>query len=166
MRILELSPRARFTRRHGIQRLVDRRPDRVPHLCYDLMDAVLDLLLDGEPGCDIWRMPGPFPGPSSRGCWQARWVWIPRSWGAPAASFGWAAERPVHAPLATERGRIKPSLENAVDRYSAVLREAQFEPSLAARPAQSATESSRAEESTGPQANTSSTDPASVLLQT
>ena len=54
------------------------------------------------------------------------------------------------SPDTRERGRSMPSLENAVDRYSAVLREAQFEPSLTACPAQSATEFSGAEESTGP----------------
>jgi dTDP-4-dehydrorhamnose reductase len=46
--------------------------------------------------------------------------------GATAASFGWPAARPSRVALGTERGQIMPPLENAIGRYAAIVREAQF----------------------------------------
>jgi dTDP-4-dehydrorhamnose reductase len=39
----------------------------------------------------------------------------------PAASMGWTARRPRHAPMSSERGLIMPSLTSAVERFAAEL---------------------------------------------
>jgi len=93
----------------------------------DLVDAVLDLLIDGETG--IRHLVNPA---------AVSWAQFARLVagamdldagliaGVPAASFGWPAARPAYAALGTERGQIMPPLENAIARYAAVMREAQF----------------------------------------
>jgi dTDP-4-dehydrorhamnose reductase len=93
----------------------------------DLVNAVLDLLIDGETGLRhlandealSWaefarRVAGSLdldPGLVD---------------GVAAAGFGWPATRPVYAALATERGRMMPSLQSAIDRFADVMREAEF----------------------------------------
>lgn len=93
----------------------------------DLVDAVLDLILDGETGLRHLANPA-----------ALSWADFARRIagaldldgglvrGTPAASFGWPAARPAFAALGTERGQIMPPLDNAITRYAAVVREAQF----------------------------------------
>ncbi|MGA0604767.1 family 1 glycosylhydrolase [Phenylobacterium sp. VNQ135] len=95
----------------------------------DLVDASLDLLLDGETGVRHLASAG-----------QASWADFARMVaraldldealviGVEAKSFGWAAQRPPHVPLDTERGQVMPSLDNAVARYAAIVRQAEFAP--------------------------------------
>jgi dTDP-4-dehydrorhamnose reductase len=95
----------------------------------DLVDASLDLLIDGEAGIRHLASHG-----------QASWAEFARMIaralglderrviGVPGASFGWPAARPAHVPLATERGRVMPALENAIARHAAIVREAEFAP--------------------------------------
>jgi dTDP-4-dehydrorhamnose reductase len=94
----------------------------------DLVDAVLDLLLDGETGLRHLANPGMVS-------WAAFARMLATSLGldaglvagVPAESFGWSARRPAYAALGTERGQVMPPLEHAIARYAAVLRQAQFE---------------------------------------
>jgi dTDP-4-dehydrorhamnose reductase len=93
----------------------------------DLVDAVLDLMIDGETGLRHLANEA-----------VVSWAEFARRIataldldpglvrGVEAASFGWAAARPSYAALGTERGRIMPDLDNAIARYAAVVREAQF----------------------------------------
>ena len=93
----------------------------------DLVGAVLDLVLDGETGLRHLANDA-----------AVSWADFARQvagaldldaglvQGVPAASFGWPAARPAYAALSTERGRIMPPLDNAIARYAAVVREAQF----------------------------------------
>jgi dTDP-4-dehydrorhamnose reductase len=93
----------------------------------DLVDAVLDLLLDGETGLRHLANPG-----------AVSWAEFARRLASAvgldaglvrdveATSFGWPARRPAHAPLDTERGVVMPSLENAIARYAAIVRDPEF----------------------------------------
>jgi dTDP-4-dehydrorhamnose reductase len=93
----------------------------------DLVDAVLDLLIDGETGLRHLANPA-----------AVSWAEFARLLagaldldgglvrGVPAASFGWAAARPANGALGTERGEIMPPLENAIARYGSAMRESQF----------------------------------------
>jgi dTDP-4-dehydrorhamnose reductase len=95
----------------------------------DLVDATLDLLIDGETGVRHLANAG-------EASWAdfARWVAAELGFDpelvrpVPAASFGWAAARPAYAPLATERGQVMPELSNAIGRFAAILRESEFTP--------------------------------------
>ena len=94
----------------------------------DLVDATLDLLIDGEVG--IWHL-------ANRG--EVTWAeFAMRLAGrldldggliapTPWRGLGWAAERPPYVPLASERGCLMPTLDSALDRYAAVMRESAFE---------------------------------------
>lgn len=100
----------------------------------DLVDAVLDLLIDGERG--LWHLAN-----------QGQTSWADFAWRLadlmgldaglitpmPWRALGWAAERPAHAPLASERGRLMPSLESALARYAQALRAAEFEAEVEAQ---------------------------------
>ena len=85
----------------------------------DLVEAVLDLTVDGERG--LWHLTN--PGAVS---WAQFARQIAEALGhdprrvraVDAAGFGWAAPRPAHAPLATRRGMLLPSLENAIARFA------------------------------------------------
>jgi dTDP-4-dehydrorhamnose reductase len=93
----------------------------------DLVGAVLDLLIDGETGLRHL----------ANGA-AVSWAGFARQvagaldldpdlvQGVPAATCGWPAARPAYAALETERGRIMPPLEDAIGRFAAVVREAQF----------------------------------------
>ncbi|HEV7383636.1 MAG TPA: family 1 glycosylhydrolase [Phenylobacterium sp.] len=93
----------------------------------DLVGAVLDLLVDGETGLRHLANDA-----------AVSWAEFARLvageldldpglvQSVPAASCGWRATRPAYAALATERGRIMPPLEDAIARFAAVVRQAQF----------------------------------------
>lgn len=93
----------------------------------DLVDATLDLVIDGEAG--LWHL-------ANRDAltWAEFAVRLARALGldadliqpVPAASFGWPAARPANAALVSARGWIMPSLENAIERYAAALSAVDF----------------------------------------
>ena len=84
----------------------------------DLVDATLDLLIDGE--CGVWHLANAGAvtwlelarraaeaAELDDGCIVAR----------PAASLGWIAMRPPYSALASERGSMMPPLDDALARY-------------------------------------------------
>ena len=89
-----------------------------PTYVVDLVNATLDLLIDGESG--IWHL-------SNAGglSWAALAQRVAALAGfspgmvhpVPTHTMGWAARRPRYAVLASERGAIMPSLEDALARY-------------------------------------------------
>jgi dTDP-4-dehydrorhamnose reductase len=93
----------------------------------DLVGAVLDLLIDGETGLRHLANNA-----------AVSWAEFARQVASaldldpglvrevPAASFRWPAPRPANAALATGRGQIMPPLTDAIARYAAVVRQAQF----------------------------------------
>lgn len=93
----------------------------------DLVDAALDLAIDGETG--LWHL-------ANEGAvtWAQFARRIAQAVGldsglvrdAAARTLGWAAERPASAPLASGRGRLMPTLDNAIERYAATLLAAEF----------------------------------------
>lgn len=93
----------------------------------DLVDATLDLLIDGETGIRHLANGGAVS-------WAefarriARAVELDEGLirGVPAATFGWPAPRPAYAALATERGEVMPRLDNAIARYAAIVRHPEF----------------------------------------
>jgi dTDP-4-dehydrorhamnose reductase len=84
----------------------------------DLVNATLDLLIDGEYG--IWHLAN-----SGVLTWAelARIVAgragydVARIQGRPGAMLGLAARRPSFTPLASERGNLMPSFEESLDKY-------------------------------------------------
>ena len=93
----------------------------------DLVDAALDLMIDREAG--IWHL-------ANQGAvsWADFAQQLAVALGldpdlieaVDAAQFRWPATRPRHVPLASVRGAVMPSLESAIARYAAVMREAEF----------------------------------------
>jgi dTDP-4-dehydrorhamnose reductase len=93
----------------------------------DLVDAVLDLLLDGETGIRHLANPGAVSWAEfARRIARATDLREDLVRGVPAATFGWPAQRPGYAALDTERGRLLPSLDNAIARYAAVISDPEF----------------------------------------
>jgi len=93
----------------------------------DLVDAVLDLLIDGDTGLRHLANPAAISWADfARAVARALDLDAELVRGAPAGSFGWAAQRPAYAALSTQRGQIMPPLENAIARYAAAMREAEF----------------------------------------
>ena len=93
----------------------------------DLVDAVLDLLIDGDTGLRHLANPAAISWADfARAVARALDLDAELVRGAPACSFGWAAQRPAYAALSTQRGQIMPPLENAIARYAAAMREAEF----------------------------------------
>ena len=93
----------------------------------DLVDAALDLLIDGETG--IWHLANQgavswaeFANQIAEALRLEHRLIEPRPW----RSLGWAAERPAFTPLSSERSRLMPSLDDAVGRYAAAMLEAEF----------------------------------------
>ncbi|MGX7952107.1 family 1 glycosylhydrolase [Tsuneonella sp. HG249] len=90
-------------------------PTYVPDLCR----AVLDLLIDGETG--LWHLAN---GGEVSWCEFARS--LAEATGLPAdlvrpvsvTSCGWAAPRPRFSALASNRGRLLPPIESAIDRFA------------------------------------------------
>lgn len=92
----------------------------------DLVDAVLDLVIDGETG--LWHLAN-----DGEASWARFAHMIARSLGlderliVPVRDGVHLARRPAGVALASERGWIMPSLENAVERYGAIMSAADFE---------------------------------------
>jgi dTDP-4-dehydrorhamnose reductase len=90
-------------------------PTYVPHL----VDATLDLLLDGERG--IWHLASAGPGTTvadvARRAARRAGLDAGLVRGCPAAELGYVAARPAHSALATERGAVMPSLERGLAAY-------------------------------------------------
>ena len=94
-----------------------------PTLVCDLVDAALDLVIDGETG--IAHL-------ANRGCvsWAVFAVRIAAALGLDAdlvqpvagASLGQAALRPARVELASRYGALLPTLDSAVERYAAAVR--------------------------------------------
>jgi dTDP-4-dehydrorhamnose reductase len=89
-----------------------------PTFVPDLVHATLDLLIDGERG--IWHL-------TNEGA--VSWAELARRaatlagldaalvQGVSYRAYGFVAKRPAYSALASERGAIMPSLDNALDRY-------------------------------------------------
>jgi dTDP-4-dehydrorhamnose reductase len=88
----------------------------------DLVQASLDLLIDGETG--LWHLANPgqttwsdFAHALARACGlDGRLIRT-----TAAAEFGWAAPRPAATPLASTRGNMMPPLDDAISRFAHVL---------------------------------------------
>ena len=93
----------------------------------DLVDATLDLLIDGETG--LWHLVN---GGALSWCDFARAIADALRLDTrliaptPATSFDWPAQRPRFAPLVSSRGALLPPLEGALERYAGRLRAAGF----------------------------------------
>jgi dTDP-4-dehydrorhamnose reductase len=88
----------------------------------DLVNATLDLLIDRETG--VWHLAN--AGAASWadfGRMVADGSGLPADLieGRPTDAFGWPASRPRWAALDTARARMLPSLESAIERFSAVV---------------------------------------------
>jgi dTDP-4-dehydrorhamnose reductase len=93
----------------------------------DLVDIVLDLLIDGETGIRHLTNDEALTWVDfARRIALALDLDPGRVRGVASEEFGWTARRPTFAALGTSRGLIMPSLQNAIDRYAVVVREAQF----------------------------------------
>jgi dTDP-4-dehydrorhamnose reductase len=97
-----------------------------PTFVPDLVNAALDLLIDGE--CGVWHLAN--PGALS---WSdfARMIAGEAGYdrerveGRPTTSFGLDARRPSYSALQSERGTLLPPLEDAVTRFVAAINESQ-----------------------------------------
>lgn len=93
----------------------------------DLVDATLDLLIDGETGLRHLANQGAVT-------WAAFAIQIAKALdldptlvhGLPAASFGWAAIRPASVVLGTECGLVLPRLDAALSRFAQDIRASGF----------------------------------------
>ena len=86
----------------------------------DLANAALDLLLDGEHG--IWHLVNDGSvtwAELARAAVAQRGLDPALVEGCPTAVFSLAAPRPLYSVLRTERGQVMPSLEDAIERYTA-----------------------------------------------
>ncbi|WP_411286374.1 family 1 glycosylhydrolase [Phenylobacterium sp.] len=93
----------------------------------DLVDATLDLLIDGETGLRHLANRGAVTWADFARMLAAELDLDPGLVrGAPVESFGWPAARPAYAALGTERGWVMPTLANGIARYGAMVRHAQF----------------------------------------
>jgi dTDP-4-dehydrorhamnose reductase len=93
----------------------------------DLVDALLDLVIDGETG--LWHLVN--QGETSwagfaRSIAQALGLDPGKVEDATHTGLGWRAKRPRHAPLDSRRGRLLPPLGHALERYAATLRRSGF----------------------------------------
>lgn len=85
----------------------------------DLVDALLDLTIDGETG--VWHLAndgGASWADLARMVARACGLDATRVIGVPTAALGLAAARPFDVRLASERGRILPSLGSAMARFA------------------------------------------------
>jgi dTDP-4-dehydrorhamnose reductase len=100
----------------------------------DLVDATLDLLIDGETGLRHLANEG-----------AVSWAEFARRIAAALnldadlvrsrhhGEFSWPAKRPAYAALGTERGRVMPPLDSAIARYAAAVAQAEFAPEAEAQ---------------------------------
>jgi dTDP-4-dehydrorhamnose reductase len=101
----------------------------------DLVNACLDLLIDGERG--LWHLSN-----SGALSWAefarlaAKLVGLDESLieGRPSGSFNFAARRPAFSALASERGALLPSVEDALSRYVSECDPALYEPTTSTTP--------------------------------
>ncbi|HYF23869.1 MAG TPA: sugar nucleotide-binding protein [Caulobacteraceae bacterium] len=110
---------------HTLATLSQNRVFRAANDCFvsptyvpDLVDATLDLLIDGETG--VWHL-------ANRG--RFSWAEFARTLaeaadldpslveGATGADLGWAAPRPADVALSSERGQLLPAVESGVERF-------------------------------------------------
>ncbi len=85
----------------------------------DLVEAALDLLIDGETGVRHLANAGAMSWAEfGRAIAQAVGLDPRLVIGRAASSFGWPAPRPAHVALTTERGALMPTLESAIARYA------------------------------------------------
>jgi dTDP-4-dehydrorhamnose reductase len=93
-------------------------PTYVPHLC----NAVLDLAIDGADG--IWHLTN-----AEAISWAAFGRRVAERCGldpdfiepVPGATLGWVARRPARVALSSEKGRLLPTLGEAIDRFAEVI---------------------------------------------
>jgi dTDP-4-dehydrorhamnose reductase len=93
-------------------------PTYVPHLC----NAVLDLAIDGADG--IWHLTN-----AEAISWAAFGRRVAERCGldpdlvepVPGATLGWVARRPGRVALSSEKGRLLPTLGEAIDRFAEVI---------------------------------------------
>lgn len=84
----------------------------------DLVNATLDLLIDGETG--LWHLANPGPltwADLARRLAHQAALPVARVLGVPLSALGLRAPRPRNSALASQRGALLPSLEHALDRY-------------------------------------------------
>ncbi len=99
----------------------------------DLVNASLDLLIDGE--CGVWHLANTGAvtwSEFARIAARAAGLSSQRIIDKPADAMRFAAPRPAFSALASERGALMPSLQDAVERYIAE-RSTTTEPALAGR---------------------------------
>lgn len=93
----------------------------------DLVEAVLDLMIDGETGIRHLANEGAVSWAEfGRRIAGAAGFDPGRVRAVPAAAFGWAAARPRDATLATERGKLMPSLDHALANFAAMISQVEF----------------------------------------
>jgi dTDP-4-dehydrorhamnose reductase len=88
-----------------------------PSYAPDLLDAALDLLIDGGRG--VWHLAHPDPitwAGLARAAAQEAGLDPTAVRGCPATTFGWAAPRPPYCALASERGIVLPPLNTGLAR--------------------------------------------------
>jgi dTDP-4-dehydrorhamnose reductase len=112
-----------------VRSLTARQPFRAaadlvvsPTYTPDLVNATLDLLIDGETG--LWHLANEgaltwaeFAVRIGRACGLDERLVVP----VPAKVLDWPAARPASVPLASTRGRLMPTLDDAIDRFAAIL---------------------------------------------
>jgi dTDP-4-dehydrorhamnose reductase len=111
---------------HAVEAAADLvvSPTYVP----DLVDATLDLVVDGETG--LWHLAN-----EGEVSWANFAEMIAETLRldaslvrpAPASAFAWPAARPAYSALTSTRGQIMPGLENAIERFAAMLAAVDFE---------------------------------------
>lgn len=93
----------------------------------DLVDATLDLLIDGETGLRHLANQGALSWADfARRIVAAVGLDPEMIRELPAEAFGWPAARPAYAALGTERGQVMPPLDQAIARYAAMIVETEF----------------------------------------
>ncbi len=89
----------------------------------DLVEASLDLLIDGETGVRHLASAGAMSWAAfGRAIAEAVGLDPKLVIGRSTASFGWAAARPADVSLTTKRGALMPLLESAIARYADAVR--------------------------------------------
>ena len=110
---------------HALDALQGGRPFLAANDCYvsptyvpDLVNATLDLMIDGETG--VWHL-------ANRG--RFSWAGFAQRLAeaanldaglvepVAASEFGWAAARPADVPLESERGALLPTVDSGIERF-------------------------------------------------